>query len=155
MKKIVLHGTKMTNHEALHDELASQLMAPDYYGHNLDALWDIISTLGPTEITFQNPDEVSKADYTGLMQVLLSWAKLDDNNCLKLTSDAAVTRGHYRHFKGGYYQVTGLGIDSTDLHIDVIYRADKIKGPLWNRPLTEWKQMVKVNGQEQPRFKRI
>ena len=40
----VVYGNRMTSREAAHAELARALDFPEYYGGNLDALWDMIST---------------------------------------------------------------------------------------------------------------
>lgn len=56
MKNIILDGAKMTSRRALHDELAEKLSAPDFYGRNLDALYDLLTELGGTEITLENSD---------------------------------------------------------------------------------------------------
>lgn len=42
---IVLLGTEMTTREALHRQLKARLQLPDYYGENLDALWDCLHYL--------------------------------------------------------------------------------------------------------------
>jgi ribonuclease inhibitor len=39
---IQLLGTEMTTREALHAHLQERLGFPDYYGQNLDALWDCL-----------------------------------------------------------------------------------------------------------------
>ena len=41
--KVVLDGRIMVSREAAHDLLAKMLKLPDYYGRNLDALYDVIS----------------------------------------------------------------------------------------------------------------
>ena len=38
-----LDGNILKNKEELHNTIAWQLELPDYYGRNLDALWDILS----------------------------------------------------------------------------------------------------------------
>ncbi len=43
MKKIVLDGKKMTSVEETHAYIKEKLTLPDYYGMNLDALWDLLS----------------------------------------------------------------------------------------------------------------
>lgn len=43
MRTIVLDGGLMTSREAVHGYLARRLALPDYYGRNLDALYDILS----------------------------------------------------------------------------------------------------------------
>jgi len=42
--EIILDGTLMTDRGATHDLLAEKLAFPDYYGRNLDALYDLLST---------------------------------------------------------------------------------------------------------------
>ncbi len=44
MKTIVLDGSLMPSREAAHDYLSAKLNFPDYYGRNLDALYDLLST---------------------------------------------------------------------------------------------------------------
>ena len=41
--EILLDGRIMTDREALHTHLAEKLSLPDYYGRNLDALFDLLS----------------------------------------------------------------------------------------------------------------
>ncbi len=41
----LIDGTRMTSRAAAHDELARALELPEYYGRNLDALWDLTSTI--------------------------------------------------------------------------------------------------------------
>jgi len=43
MKKIILDGSKITSKKILHNMLKTELKLPDYYGENLDALWDVLS----------------------------------------------------------------------------------------------------------------
>jgi len=44
MKTINLNGARMTDKAATHAYLKRKLALPDYYGENLDALWDCLST---------------------------------------------------------------------------------------------------------------
>jgi ribonuclease inhibitor len=39
-----LDGNVLKSKEELHSTISWQLELPDYYGHNLDALWDMLST---------------------------------------------------------------------------------------------------------------
>ncbi|MDS0524723.1 barstar family protein [Clostridium sp. SHJSY1] len=43
MNKIILDGTKYTNKSELHAALKEKFKLPDYYGKNLDALWDCLT----------------------------------------------------------------------------------------------------------------
>ena len=44
MKSIELDGRAMTTIQRVHEEMVRVLDLPAYYGRNLDALWDILST---------------------------------------------------------------------------------------------------------------
>ncbi len=39
-----IDGNLIGNRDELHNTIAWQLQFPDYYGRNLDALWDLLST---------------------------------------------------------------------------------------------------------------
>lgn len=43
MKQVILKGNEITSKDKLHDILKKELELPDYYGKNLDALWDCLS----------------------------------------------------------------------------------------------------------------
>ena len=43
MDTIIIDGAAMTTRDAAHSHLALRLGLPDYYGRNLDALYDILS----------------------------------------------------------------------------------------------------------------
>ena len=56
MKEIRLNGSKMLDKASTHDYLKQKLTLPDYYGENLDALWDcIVTDFSPKKITIYNP----------------------------------------------------------------------------------------------------
>lgn len=55
MKRIILNGKRMITKEVAHAYLKRKFSFPDYYGRNLDALWDLLSTTArETEIVFVN-----------------------------------------------------------------------------------------------------
>ena len=41
--KVVLNGKEMKTRDELHNTLKLKLDLPDYYGNNLDALWDCLT----------------------------------------------------------------------------------------------------------------
>jgi len=43
-RKILVNGKKIQDKSGLHDYLIKQFNLPSYYGRNLDALWDVLST---------------------------------------------------------------------------------------------------------------
>ena len=50
-----LNGEVLTNRQQLHAAIAQQLHLPDYYGENLDALWDVLSSWNePLQIVIEN-----------------------------------------------------------------------------------------------------
>lgn len=48
--EVILDGALMTDRAALHDLLAEKFAFPDYYGRNLDALYDMLSA---------NPEQIN------------------------------------------------------------------------------------------------
>ncbi|PDO10033.1 MAG: hypothetical protein BLM47_09485 [Candidatus Reconcilbacillus cellulovorans] len=47
MKRVVIDGRTIAGEDDLHDLLARELGFPDYYGRNLDALWDGLTGWAP------------------------------------------------------------------------------------------------------------
>lgn len=68
-----------------------------------------------------------------------------------------IVPGIYEHFKGNRYQVIGVGLFESSEEPVVIYEAlyanDKSK--LWVRPVTSFEEVVEVNGENVPRFKKV
>lgn len=63
MKQIHIDCTKMTDRAAAHDCLACALSLPEYYGRNLDALYDCLTEMAGTAVTLEN---VSSLDALGV-----------------------------------------------------------------------------------------
>ena len=52
MRRVVLYGAEFDDVEKIHQTLAETLDFPNYYGKNLDALYDVLTDLDqPTRIT--------------------------------------------------------------------------------------------------------
>ena len=67
MNVVILDGTTAPTKEALHQHLAKELNFPDWYGGNLDALFDCLSTVS---------EEVSiSLDVVSLSEVLGPYAQ--------------------------------------------------------------------------------
>ena len=63
--------------------------------------------------------------------------------------------GRYRHFKGGEYEVIGIGKHSETLEEYVLYRALYGEGGHWVRPASMWNETVKRDGKTYKRFEYI
>lgn len=62
MKTIVLDGGEMTAKEAAHAYLARRLGFPDFYGGNLDALYDLLTERGePTRLVIYRRETMEEA----------------------------------------------------------------------------------------------
>ena len=74
MRSCVLDGAKINDKGMLHDILADALGFPEWYGRNLDALYDCLTDTGEeTQIVIENPEllECHLGNYGSLlMQVL-------------------------------------------------------------------------------------
>ena len=53
---IILDASRMQTRSTAHPYLKEMLSFPDYYGANLDALYDCLTELGETEVFFINED---------------------------------------------------------------------------------------------------
>jgi Protein of unknown function (DUF1653) len=60
--------------------------------------------------------------------------------------------GHYRHFKGGLYEVLGVARHSESEEELVVYRALYGEHGLWVRPKAAFLGKVLIAGREIPRF---
>lgn len=59
MEIIRLEGREMTDRKATHAYLKKKLHLPEYYGNNLDALWDCLTTeFSGTMIVLNDPQAV-------------------------------------------------------------------------------------------------
>ena len=56
--RVVIHGRTVGSLHDFYREVESQLSLPDYFGRNLDALWDVLSTdiEGPFELIWEDAD---------------------------------------------------------------------------------------------------
>ncbi len=60
MKHYILNGKKMTDKISAHEHISGVMAFPDYYGKNLDALWDMLTQMTePVKIILENPSALS------------------------------------------------------------------------------------------------
>jgi ribonuclease inhibitor len=86
MREIRLNGAKMTDRAAAHAYLKRKLDLPDYYGYNLDALWDCLSTdFSPRKITLVNPEIIlENLGPYGISLIELIKNAGQENSCLQV-----------------------------------------------------------------------
>jgi ribonuclease inhibitor len=86
MKEIRLDGKKMLDRAATHAYLKRELDLPVFYGNNLDALWDCMSTdFSPKYIAIFNADIlVENLGSYGESIIRLFRDAAKENDCLKV-----------------------------------------------------------------------
>ena len=91
MNAIILDGKKMTNREEGHNYLKEMFDFPDYYGKNLDALWDILTSMSePIAIKLVNKNSLIENLGTygeNIVTVFLDATKSNPNITFIIESD--------------------------------------------------------------------
>ena len=65
VRKVILDCEKLTEREQAHQYLAKMLDFPDYYGKNLDALFDCLTELGKCTIVLEGAAALRQTDGYG------------------------------------------------------------------------------------------
>ena len=84
-----LDGSILKSKEELHNTVFYQLALPDYYGRNLDALWDVLSTWSvPLRIEVTHTELLKRhlADYADALLELLHDAAAENNTITLIIS---------------------------------------------------------------------
>ena len=91
MKEYILDCAMMTDKAAAHEYLAKVLEFPEYYGKNLDALYDCLSEMAPCKVTMLNPAALNAlGEYGSTMRsVFLDVSMNSDGFELVLSSGSA------------------------------------------------------------------
>ena len=66
---MILDAAQMNEKAQTHRYLAEMLALPDYYGRNLDALYDCLTDLDETEIRFVNLEEAGGSYFSRVLSV--------------------------------------------------------------------------------------
>jgi ribonuclease inhibitor len=91
MKEIILDGKIMTSVEITHDYIKNNLDFPNYYGSNLDALWDVLTSISkPLKVILINKSAVeNNVGYyeERLLEVFLEAESENKNFSLEIKED--------------------------------------------------------------------
>lgn len=66
-----------------------------------------------------------------------------------------IKKGKYQHYKNLMYEVVDTAIHSETLEEMVIYKPLYGASKLWVRPLEMFKENVRINNEDVPRFKYV
>ena len=88
MKQVILDGSAITTRTQFHDAVAQQLQLPEWYGRNLDALYDLLSTCPPTVLTLTNASALKEMfRYGDNLRLALEDAARDNPNLTLILED--------------------------------------------------------------------
>ena len=72
MKSVILDAKKMLKKEKMHEYFAKKFDLPEYYGKNLDALFDCLCEINePTLIKLKNENALDKSTKESLVTLFL------------------------------------------------------------------------------------
>lgn len=78
MNQVIIDGNIVKTKKEFHEQMALQLHFPDYYGKNLDAMYDCLTEQKEGKIIFRNMAKLSDSlgDYLdSVMEVILALCK--------------------------------------------------------------------------------
>lgn len=81
-----LDGKKLIGRIGMHKYLKEVFSFPDYYGCNLDALWDCLYEVRPGRITIYNAEFAGRNSLPSLLRVLMDLCKRDPRWTLQIIS---------------------------------------------------------------------
>ena len=88
MRKIILNGNNLIDRTKAHVYLKETLELPEYYGKNLDALYDCLTEMDEVEVNIELPEEVSQlqpAFLKGVLRVFQEAAEENTNLKVKIS----------------------------------------------------------------------
>ena len=88
MKNVILNCEELLQRKQAHQYLAQMLDFPDYYGKNLDALFDCLTELGECTIVLKDGDKLRKSDGYGAKVLKVLEEAAEKNPRLRLEFQA-------------------------------------------------------------------
>ena len=91
MKTVTIRGIDFSCPEELHDYLASELSFPEYYGRNLDALYDVLTDIDEEttiEFDLEDMDDSDFAEYLSrVISVVRDAAEANHSICVVFSEE--------------------------------------------------------------------
>ena len=84
VRKVILDCEKLLQRKQAHLYLAEMLDFPDYYGKNLDALYDCLTELGECTIVLEGEDVLQRSEGYGAKVLKVLKEAANENPGLKL-----------------------------------------------------------------------
>lgn len=84
MNEYILDFSNITTKEGLHDYIAETLDFPEYYGKNLDALYDCVTDLSQCCITITGIDALYELGQYGMRIIEVFQDAAEDNEDIEL-----------------------------------------------------------------------
>lgn len=88
---ITLDASKMTERREAHTYLQEELNFPEYYGRNLDALYDCLTDLDETEVEFIGIEDAAETYFSKVLRVFREAA--EDNDRLHILNEFDAEEG--------------------------------------------------------------
>ena len=60
MREIILDCKQLSHKSTAHQVISDAFGFPDYYGRNLDALFDLLSCWGEVQVRFSHPEQLGE-----------------------------------------------------------------------------------------------
>lgn len=83
--EIIIDGNLITNKQELFSNLKLQINSDEFYGNNLDALWDVLSSINEeliVEIKNLNTLKLNLGEYTDSLVQLFMDLKEEKSDCI-------------------------------------------------------------------------
>ena len=82
MRECIIHGDRISGWDALYDQLSEELALPEWFGRNLDALYDCLTDLHDCQITIYRWEKLAErlGKKSSALRQVLSDAGLENNS---------------------------------------------------------------------------
>ena len=84
MRECVIHGSQIADWDALYTKVANDLQFPEWFGYNLDALFDCLTELGESQITIYRWERLAQTlgERAGKLRKVLIEAGTENPNLI-------------------------------------------------------------------------